>query len=150
SFGQWQSSLQGGYTSKGLQLSVRGLYDYAENDFEYYNRAYDRIENRNHNRHERYNVMASEGQKTGTRKWKSVLWIDRRDNQIPGNILNTSSRTRQEDPSLRWLSTNQTGWGDADISFKNYLGRIELNYLDPEADTRSLNPNRRWMVSSNL
>ncbi|HLR32741.1 MAG TPA: TonB-dependent receptor, partial [Fodinibius sp.] len=103
-----------------------------------------------HNRSERYSTMASVGQKTGSGEWKSIFWIAGSDNQIPGNVLQTDSRTRQEDRSLRWLSTYQTGWGNADISFKNYLGRIELNYFDPEADTRSLNTNRRWMISSNL
>lgn len=150
SFGQWQSSLQGGYATENLQLSFRGLYDYAENDFEYYNRGYDRFEKRDHNRRERYHVMGSVGQKTGAGEWKSLFWAADSDNQIPGNILHTNTRARQEDQSLRWLSTYQTKWGEAEILFKNYMDRVELNYVDPEADTRSVSTNRRWLVSSGV
>lgn len=150
SFGQLQSSLQGGYASEDLQVSVRGLYDYGENDFEYFNRAYNRVEKRKHNRSKRYNVMASVAQKVGSGEWKSAFWIADSDNQIAGNVLNTNSQARQEDRSLRWLSSYQAEWADAEISFKNYLSRVELNYFDPEADTRSLSTNRRWLVSTDL
>ncbi|SHE39066.1 Outer membrane cobalamin receptor protein [Fodinibius roseus] len=150
SFGQWQSSLQGGYTTEDLQVSIRGLYDYAENDFEYYNRGYDRVEKRQHNRSERYNMMASVGEKTGAGEWKSVFWAADSDNQIPGNILNTNSRARQEDQAVRWLSTYRHSWGDTELELKNFLGRSALNYFDRGINTRSFTTTRRWLISSNI
>lgn len=150
SYGQWQSSLEGRYSTQELQVSVHSLYDYSENDFEYYNRAYNRTEKREHNRSEGVNVMASVGKELNSGHWKSVFWVADKDNQIPGSILKIDSKSRQEDQALRWLNTYERQLGNAEFSFKNYLSRAELNYFDPDTDTRSFSTNKRWMVSSDL
>lgn len=150
SFGQWQSSLQGRYKSDGLLVSVRGLYDYAENDFKYVNPANNEIEKRQHNRSKQYNVITSVGKEGGNSRWKTTFWTSDSNNQIPGNVLATNSKARQEDKSIRWLSTYQKQWADTEFSVKNYLGRLALNYFDPDADTRSLSTTRRWLISTHL
>ncbi|SMO43124.1 TonB-dependent receptor plug domain-containing protein [Fodinibius sediminis] len=150
SFGQWQTSVQSGYTTDNLRFSVRGLYEYSENDFQYYNRAYDQLEKRRHNRTERMHVMASLGGGDGSSPWKSVVWIADSKNQIPGNVLQDDSKARQEDQSLRWLSTYRTHWGTAEVSIRNFLERVELDYFDSQLNTRSLSTHRRWLVSSNI
>ncbi len=150
SYGQWQSSLEGRYSTEALQVSVHSMYDYSENDFEFYNRAYNRTEKREHNRSEGYNMMASIGKQINNGHWKSVFWVADKNNQIPGSILKTDSKSRQEDQALRWLSTYERQIGNAELSFKNYLSRAELNYFDFDMDTRSFSTNKRWMVSSDL
>jgi iron complex outermembrane receptor protein len=150
SFGQWQSSLQGRYQENGLLVSVKSLYDYAKNDFKYYNRAYNRFEKREHNRSERSNVMASVGKKGNNGRWKTTFWWGNSDNHLPGSILSSNSRARREDKTVRWLSSYHRQLGKAEWSVKNYLSRLGLNYFDPATGTQSFSTTRRWMVSSNV
>ncbi|NGP86843.1 TonB-dependent receptor plug domain-containing protein [Fodinibius halophilus] len=148
SFGQWQSSVQGKYNADGVLVSVRGLYDYGDNDYEYFSRAYNRVEKRKHNRSKRYSVMSSVGQNRDSDQWKTTFWLSDSKNQIPGDILSTNPKARQNDKSLRWLSSYDKNWGDTELAFKNYLEKIKLNYFDPGNGTRSLSTTKRWMVSS--
>ncbi|WP_138429328.1 TonB-dependent receptor plug domain-containing protein [Fodinibius saliphilus] len=149
SYGQWQTSLQGKYSSStGTYVAYRGLYDYGENDFKYFSRAYNTIEQREHNRSKRYSMMASVGRKNKKERWKTTFWISDSENQIPGDILSTDPQAQQNDKSMRWLSLYNVDWGKTDISFKNYMERVELNYFDPSIGTHSLSTIKRWMVSS--
>src|SRR5699024_8890942 len=150
SYGHWQSSLQGRYQSNGWLVSVRGLYDYADNDYSYYNRAYNEDRKRQHNRTKRYNMMATVGKVQDDSRWKSTFWLAGSDNQIPGSVLKTNSQARQVDKSARWLSTYRHNWTNTEWKLKNYLSRTALNYFDPEIDTRSFTTTRRWLVSSDL
>lgn len=150
SFGQWHSSLKAHYRADGWRVSVRSSVDRAENDFQYYNRAYDRQEHRSHNRQEQENVMASIGRNTAGGSWESTIWFSDSDNQIPGTILTGNPRGRQKDQALRWLSSYETHIGSSRLSIKNYFDRVELNYFDPANETRSLSTTRRWMARASL
>ncbi|MEL7834906.1 TonB-dependent receptor plug domain-containing protein [Fodinibius sp. Rm-B-1B1-1] len=147
SYGQWQTSMKGQYQSKGWNFSVRSRVDHAENDYQYYNRAYNREERRDHNRSEQEQVMATVAHESEYDSWESTIWFADSDNQIPGTILN-NTQARQEDRSLRWLSTYQREWGETDITVKNYVDRVELNYFDSDINTESYSSYRRWMVSA--
>lgn len=150
SYGQRQSSLQGRYKSNGWLVAVRGLYDYADNDYQYYNRAYGEVRSRKHNRTKRYNLMATVGREEANGRWKSTFWLADSRNQIAGSVLASNSKARQDDKSARWLSSYRHSWTDTELEIKNYLGRNALNYFDPEIDTRSFTTTRRWLVSSNI
>jgi iron complex outermembrane receptor protein len=148
SFGQWQSSLNGQYQSGRWQAGIHSTVSRAENDYEYFNRAYNRAETREHNRQEQENVMATLGYGTGESQFETKFWVQNSNNQIPGNVLTTNSRARKDDQALRWLSSYKTSWRGADITLKSYLDRVELNYFDPEIDVNSLSTFRRWLTSA--
>src|SRR5699024_10748664 len=136
--------------SNGWLVAVRGLYDYADNDYSYYNRAYGEVQRRQHNRTKRYNMMATVGREESNGRWKSTFWLADSKNQIAGSVLASNSKARQDDKSARWLSSYRHNWTDTELEIKNYLGRNALNYFDPEIDTRSFTTTRRWLVSSNI
>ncbi|TYP94997.1 Outer membrane cobalamin receptor protein [Fodinibius salinus] len=150
SYGQRQTSLNARYNTGLWQVGVRSMLSRSENDFSYYNRAYNREEQRSHNRTERENLMTSVKRKLDKGSLESTFWITDSKNQIPGSVISPSPKARQEDQSLRWLSSYNSRWGKAKISLTNYLERVELNYFDPEIDTHSLSTNRRWLMSADI
>jgi iron complex outermembrane receptor protein len=150
SFGQWQSSLNGQVKTNGWTVGLKSTVSRDENNFEYYNRAFDREEYRQHNRQEQENIIASVGFQQGVKEFESQFWFANSKNEIPGTVLNTNSQARQDDQAIRWLSTYGTEWGDAQFTFKNYVERSELNYFDPKAGTESLSTTRRWLGSASV
>ncbi|MCW9708058.1 TonB-dependent receptor plug domain-containing protein [Fodinibius salsisoli] len=148
SFGQWQSSLNGQIQSGNWRVHLKSAVSRDENDFEYYNRAFDQEEYRTHNRQEQENIIAGIGYSQGNKQFESKFWFADSKNEIPGTILTSNSQSRQDDQSMRWLSRYQTYWGEAEFTFKNYVDRSELNYFDSKADTRSISTTRRWLISS--
>ncbi len=150
SYGQWQTMLDGQYQAGRWRVGIRSFVERSENDYEYYNRAYNREEQRQHNRSEKENIMATIARETDSGQIKSMLWFSDSDNQIPGTIINETSEARQKDQALRWLSNYETKLGKTKVSVTNYLDRVELNYFDPEINTRSFSTYRRWMVSADL
>src|SRR5699024_4443778 len=150
SYGQRQSLMQGRDKSNGWLVAVRGLYDYADNDYSYYNRAYGEVQRRQHNRTKRYNMMTTVGKEEANSRWKSTYWLADSKHQIAGRVRAANGSARQDDKSARCLSPYRHNWTDTELEIKTYLGRNALNYFDPEIDTRSFTTTRRWLVSSNI
>lgn len=148
SYGQFQSNLQGGYSSENWSASLYAFGELSENDFTYMNRAYDRQERREHNRTERTNVMFSAERNWQNSSLSSQLWIADSDNQIPGTILSSSDQAKQRDQSTRWLTHFQSTRGNLSYSLKNYLSGEQLRYTDPARGTDSRNEISRWLISS--
>lgn len=150
SYGQRKTMLNANYKNNGWLFSVRGLRDYASNDYKYFNRAYNEVRRREHNRSKRYGLMATIGKDYSNKQWKSTLWIADSDNEISGNVLKTNSQASQTDRSVRWLSTYKHRWAKTEINVKNYLEREALNYFDPQIGTRSFSTTRRWLMSADI
>lgn len=150
SYGQRRTSFNSRYRAEDWQLSLRTSLNHADNDFQYYNRAYNQQEYRQHNRQEQQNLMASTRYKWENSQLESRIWISDSQNQIPGTILNTSSQARQENQAVRWLSSYQAQVGRAELKVTNYLERVELDYFDIQNNTRSFSTSRRWMGNASF
>jgi len=150
SFGQSNTGLRAAVQQGNWNLSLRSQYTEAQNDFEYYNRATQQAEKRDHNRQEQKQLMASAAYENKGSQFNSTVWLSDSQNQIPGSILNTNNRARQEDQALRWLNTYETSVGAVYLNAKNFLERVELNYFDPSINVNSVSTTRRWLASTEL
>lgn len=150
SFGRYHSGLQAAVRQGNWNVSLRSKYSDADNDYKYFNRAFQRVEERDHNHHQQKHVMASAGYKKNGNRFDTKLWFSDSDNQIPGSILKTDSRSWQDDQAFRWLSSYETRVGAVDVTAKNYLDRVVLDYYDSEIDVESRSTTRQWLLSTEL
>lgn len=150
SFGRYHTGLQASVRQGNWDVSLRSKYSDADNDYEYFNRAYQRVEERDHNHRQQKHVMASVGYEKNNNRFNTKFWFSDGDNQIPGSILKTASESWQDDQAFRWLSSYQTKAGAVDITAKNYLDRVVLDYFDSEIDVESRSITRRWLLSTEL
>jgi iron complex outermembrane receptor protein len=150
SYGRFHSGLNASAHGGRWQASLHSQYINDENNYRYFNQAYDQVKRRQHNHQEQKNVMASAGYDDGKNQLKTTLWYAGSQNQLPGNVLVRHSQAHQDDGALRWLTQYHTHIGKAQITAKNYLGRVTLNYFDPSIDTKSYSTSRRWIGSVNI
>lgn len=150
SYGQFVSGLNASVQQGDWNVALHNQYSDTENDYQYFNRAFKRTETRRNNRQQQKQIMASAGYEKGGSQFKSIIWLSDSDNQIPGSILNTNSRARQEDQTLRWLNTFETSFGNLQLNARNFLEQVELNYFDAAIDVNSLSTTRRWLASADV
>ena len=148
SYGNYQSGLQASVSEGRWNVSLRSLYADAENDYQYFNRAYQRVEERQHNRQQQKQVLASAEYETEDHSVATSIWFSDSENQVPGSILKTDSQSWQDDRALRWLSSYHTQAGEVELTAKNYLEYVRLDYFDSEIDVQSQSTTRRWLVST--
>lgn len=148
SFGRYGGGLQAAADTGPWTVSLRSRVARHENDFEYYNRATRQLERRRHNRQEQDDLLASVGYESGPHQLQTRFWLSGSENEIPGSILKNDSRSWQNDQALRWLTSYRTRVGELEITAKNYVDRVELDYLDDDIDVQSHSTTRRWIASS--
>jgi iron complex outermembrane receptor protein len=150
SFGRYHSSLKASVHQNRWSASVHGLYINDENNYKYFNRAYSQVERRLHNHQKQKNTMASAGYNDGRNRVKTTLWYIGSENQLPGNVLVSRSRQRQDNKALRWLTSYRRYLGKVQITVKNYLDRVVLNYFDPSINVKSFSTSKRWIGSADV
>jgi len=149
SFGRFHSGLQASAYENQWNVSLHSQYLNDENDYKFFNRADQQVERRQHNHQTQKNVIASAGYEDGKNQIKTTIWYDDSQNQLPGSVL-SNSRQRQDDRTLRWLTRYQTNVGKAQITAKNYLDRVVLNYFEPSNNVQSYSTSRRWLASTSI
>jgi iron complex outermembrane receptor protein len=150
SFGRYHSGLQASVHQGRWSAALHGLYINDDNNYKYFNPAYGQVERRQHNHQEQKNMMASAGYNDGHNRIKTTLWYIGSENQLPGNVLVSRSRQRQDNKALRWLTSYHKYLGKAQITIKNYLDRVMLNYFDPSIDVKSFSTSKRWIGSADI
>ncbi len=149
-YGTYRSGIQAKYHEGGWTFGVNGQYDYAKNNFTFYNRAYGREEQRTHNSTEQIHLMADATYEATGHRFETKIWISDSNSEIPGSVLNRSSQARQEDKASRWLSQYQTSLWGTGLTVKNYLEQASLNYFDSEINTESYTQSQRWLLSASF
>jgi iron complex outermembrane receptor protein len=150
SFGRYHSGVQASVYQNRWSAAVHGLYINDENNYKYFNRAFSQMERRQHNHQEQKNFLASAGYNDGQNRVETNLWYIGSENQLPGNVLVSHSRQRQDNKALRWLTSYHKYLGKAQITVKSYLDRVVLNYFDPSINLKSFSTSKRWIGSADV
>jgi iron complex outermembrane receptor protein len=150
SFGRYHSGVQASVHQNRWSAAVHGLYINDKNNYKYFNRAFDQMERRQHNHQEQKNFLASAGYNDGQNRVETNLWYIGSENQLPGNVLVSQSRQRQDNKALRWVTSYHKYLGKAQITVKSYLGRVVLNYFDPSIHLKSFSTSKRWIGSADI
>jgi len=150
SFGDYRTTLQADLGEGNWSAGVKTFYATAQNNFNYYNPAFNRREPRRHNSTKQFQFIANAAYDIDNHHMETKLWFSDINNKIPGKILDRSSKASQENQAMRWLSNYRTNISGVDFSIKNYLEHSELNYFDSDLGVESKTQTGRWLLSAAL
>jgi len=137
SFGTWNSRAFATISENRWSGSIRAIYNTADNDFNYYNRATQREETRTHNASQSINLMGNINYELSKGRIYSSLWYFDQQDEVPGNILAGSTQADQSFDGIRWIGgveTNLNGWN---IDMRSFLERNSFDYVEPASNIDS-------------
>lgn len=144
SFGQYNALLRTGYSGKKLSLSLRGMYQSAQNDFPYTD-ADGRQQHMKHSRLSGAGLLGTGGWRITERQAVSLsLWWQQYDRQVPPALFEALSLKHQEDASFRvlldWSFRKPAGGWYAKAAFL----RDQMDYKDPAVTLASQNTTQQY------
>jgi iron complex outermembrane receptor protein len=125
-------------------LAVDGSIQKNENDYRYFDRNTEQVENRRHAEFDNNQVQFQAGWKKEDKRFQSKFWYLKSDHEIPENVFVGSGTATQYDAAYRWINTFKFRTGKAQHSVKIYLAQTELDYFDPNRDIESISTGREW------
>ncbi|MEX0770948.1 MAG: TonB-dependent receptor, partial [Balneolaceae bacterium] len=145
-FDTWNTQFQGNYGDDRWTLGIRSMYQQAENDFSYYNRARDRQENRTHNANRSGHLMGTVSYQLPASRLYSSFWYYNSQDEIPGSILTSNPQAEQSNRGFRWIGGMELPSNPWEFDARTFLERDHFGYEDPSADIDSRFTRERWMT----
>lgn len=136
-FNTRNSRVHAEFDSESWNASFGGIYNTAENNFSYYNRATGQFDQRDHNAGSSGHLMGSAGYRFTNGRVYTSLWYLDSDQQIPGSVLTGSTQAEQSNRVFRWLAGAEAGLGRWKMDIRGFLERDRMQYLDPAIDLDS-------------
>ncbi|MEX0772767.1 MAG: TonB-dependent receptor plug domain-containing protein [Balneolales bacterium] len=146
-FGTYNSQLHASYAEDRWSASLQSIYQTAENDFSYINRATGLKENRVNNAGRGGQIIGNVGYQLDRGRIYSSAWFSDRIEDIPGSVLSGDSGTAQSDRSFRWLAGLETSTYGWNINLRSFLERDRFFYEDLSANTDSRFRKGRWLTN---
>ncbi|MEX2602536.1 MAG: TonB-dependent receptor plug domain-containing protein, partial [Balneolaceae bacterium] len=149
-FGKWSSRVQADWEEGRWSVFLRGIYQEAQNDFSYWNRARNREEKRVHNAGRAGNLLGSIRYQLPLTRFYSSFWLYDNLDDIPGSILAGNPQAEQYNRGWRWVGGMKTAIQNWQADISSYLERDWFGYDDPAIDTRSRFLRTRWLADVDL
>lgn len=125
-------------------FGLNGIYQQNDNDYRYFDRNTQQIENRKHASFDNIQAQAHVGWKRDSNEFKSKFWYLKSDHEIPENVFVGSGNAQQFDRAYRWVNSFRFRKGANQHQIKSYVAQTELDYIDKTKNINSLSTSREW------
>lgn len=125
-------------------FGLSGAYQHNDNDYRYFDRNTQQIENRKHAQFDNIQAQAQVAWKSESTQFNSKFWYLTSDHNIPENVFVGAGTARQFDAAYRWVNSFKFRKGRYQHSLKSYLAQTELDYFDEKRNINSVSTSREW------
>ena len=144
------SFLQTRYSTGRWRVSLTGTYKKADNDFEYFNRATQRIEQRTNNAGESLNLLGNINYELERGRIYTAAWYYNNEDEVPGNVLAGNSDALQNVAGSRIVAGAEYGVRGYRLQARSFFEQDEFRYNDERQGIDSRFENVKWMNELNV